>query len=157
MNKILLFIISIVICQFAGFIGSVFTVNSISTWYTTLVKPGFNPPNWLFGPVWTLLYLLMGISLYFVWQKGTADPHIKIALLMFAAQLVLNILWSILFFGMRSPMLGLIEIALLWVFILLTITNFYHISKPASYLLIPYILWVSFAAVLNLSIFLLNR
>ena len=157
MNKTLLLIISIVICQFAGLIGSVFTVRSISTWYTALVKPAFNPPNWLFGPVWTLLYLLMGISLYLVWQKGTSDVHVKIALLIFAVQLVLNILWSILFFGMQSPMLGLIEIVLLWVFILLTITNFYHISKPASYLLIPYILWVSFAAVLNLSIFLLNR
>jgi benzodiazapine receptor len=157
MNKTLLFIISIIICQFAAFIGSVFTVNSVSTWYTTLAKPSFNPPNWLFGPVWTLLYLLMGISLYLVWQKGTADPHIKIALLMFAAQLVLNILWSILFFGMRSPMLGLIEIALLWVFILLTITHFYPISKTAAYLLIPYILWVTFAAILNLSIFILNK
>jgi tryptophan-rich sensory protein len=99
----------------------------------------------------------MGISLYLVWQKGIADPHVKIALLIFAVQLVLNIMWSILFFGMQSPMLALIEIVLLWVFILLTITHFYPISRTAAYLLIPYILWVSFAAILNFSIFMLNK
>jgi tryptophan-rich sensory protein len=99
----------------------------------------------------------MGISLYLVWQKGFDNPQVKIALLIFAAQLVLNILWSILFFGLKSPLLAFIEIIFLWIFILLTIINFYPISRPASYLLIPYILWVSFAAILNFSIFMLNK
>jgi benzodiazapine receptor len=156
MNKILLLVICIIICLAAGFIGSLFTTTGPGSWYSNIQKPSFNPPGWIFGPVWTLLYILMGISLYLIWQKGIADPHIKIALLIFAVQLVLNILWSILFFGMRSPMLGLIGITLLWVFILLTIINFYPVSKPASFILIPYILWVSFAAVLNFAIFRLN-
>lgn len=157
MNKTLLLVISIIICLAAGFIGSLFTTTGPDSWYSNINKPSFNPPGWIFGPVWTLLYILMGISLYLVWQKGIADPHVKIALLIFAVQLVLNIMWSILFFGMQSPMLALIEIVLLWVFILLTITHFYPISRTAAYLLIPYILWVSFAAILNFSIFMLNK
>lgn len=157
MNKILLLVISIIVCLAAGFIGSFFTSSSIGSWYSTISKPGFNPPGWIFGPVWTVLYILMGISLYLVLQKGLPDTHVKIAILIFAVQLVLNILWSILFFGMQSPMLAFIEIILLWVFILLTITHFYALSKPAAYLLIPYILWVSFAAILNFSIYMLNK
>jgi tryptophan-rich sensory protein len=157
MNKIVLLIVSIVICQVAGFIGSIFTTRTIPTWYASLIKPVFNPPNWIFGPVWTALFFLMGVSLYLVWQKGFDNPQVKIALLIFAFQLVLNIIWSILFFGLRSPLLAFIEIIVLWIFILLTIICFYPISKPASYLLIPYILWVTFASVLNFAIFLLNK
>ena len=157
MNKTLLLIISVVICQLAGIIGSFFTFNSVKTWYLTLNKPVFNPPSWVFGPVWTILFLLMGISLFLAWSKGFDNSQVKIALLIFAAQLILNVLWSILFFGLKSPLFAFIEIVILWVFILLTIIYFYPISKPASFLLIPYILWVTFASVLNFAIFLLNR
>lgn len=149
-------VMSIVICQLAGFIGSFFTVSSLSTWYVTLNKPFFNPPSWLFGPVWISLYFLMGISLYLIWNKGIESKPSKIALSVFALQLVLNSLWSILFFGLKSPLFAFIEIIILWIAILSTIIYFYKISKVASYLLIPYILWVSFAAVLNFSIYYLN-
>jgi len=144
---------SIIICLSAGFIGSFFTRNSISTWYTTIAKPAFNPPNWVFGPVWTILFILMGISLYLVWTSG---KDIQAAVAVFAVQLVLNLAWSIIFFGLKSPMWAFGEILFLWVFIILTIIRFYPISKAASYLLVPYILWVSFAAILNFSIWMKN-
>jgi benzodiazapine receptor len=149
-------VVSIVICQLAGLIGSVFTRNSVPTWYTTINKPPFTPPNWLFAPVWTILFVLMGVSAFSVWRKGLSDRKIRIALSIFGAQLILNILWSVAFFGLRSPLAGLIVIAILWAAILLTILNFLKISPTAGILLIPYILWVSFAAILNTSIFALN-
>jgi translocator protein len=149
-------VFSIVICQLAGFIGSFFTVSSVSTWYLTLNKPFFNPPGWLFGPVWIILYFLMGISLYIVWNKGIKSSKSKIALSVFGLQLILNSLWSILFFGLKSPLLAFVEIIILWIAILSTLIYFHRISKIASYLLIPYILWVSFAAILNFSIYYLN-
>lgn len=148
--------ISILICQSAGFIGSFFTVSSVSTWYLTISKPFFNPPSWLFGPVWISLYLLMGISLYLIWNKEINNKQSKIAVKVFGLQLVLNSLWSIIFFGLRNPLFAFIEIILLWITIIFTIKYFYKISKKASYLLIPYILWVSFAAILNFSIYYLN-
>lgn len=147
---------SIIICLMAGFIGSVFTIDSIQTWYPGIEKPFFNPPNWVFGPVWTTLFVLMGISLYLVWSRGIKTNDAKIALTLFSAQLALNVLWSIIFFSMKSPLYAFIEIIILWTAILFTIINFYKISKTAGYLLVPYIMWVSFAAVLNLSIVLLN-
>jgi len=146
----------IIICQLAGFIGSLFTTPAIPTWYKTLTKPSFNPPNSIFSPVWITLFLLMGISLFLVWQKNHKDRKVKIALLFFAVQLVLNILWSILFFGLKSPLGAFIEIIILWFAILLTIIKFFKVSKPAGLLLLPYILWVSFAALLNFSIWNLN-
>ena len=149
-------IFSILLCLLAGAIGSIFTVSSIPTWYAVLKKPFFNPPNWIFGPVWTVLYILMGISLYLVWKKGIKTEESKVALILFGFQLVINALWSIIFFGLRMPSYALIGIIILWVAILFTIIKFYNISKPAAYLLIPYILWVSFASVLNLYIWLLN-
>lgn len=146
---------SIIICQLAGIIGAVFTTSSISGWYAGLNKPFFNPPNWLFGPVWTLLYLLMGISLYLIWnQKNGAG--IKTALIFFAIQLGLNTLWSIIFFGMHLPLVAFLEILILLLFIALTITKFFPISKISAYLLIPYLLWVSFASLLNFYIVKLN-
>ena len=154
--KILKLIASILICQGVGSIGALFTSPAISTWYTTIQKPSFNPPNWIFAPVWTLLFLMMGISLYFVWSKGWEDKKIKIAVFIFSAQIALNIFWSLLFFGLQSPFYAFIEIIILWLAILLTIISFYKISKIAAYLLLPYILWVSFAAVLNFSILILN-
>lgn len=147
--KWLRLVIAIVVCQLAGVVGSLFTAPSIPTWYASLVKPSFNPPNWIFSPVWITLFLLMGISLYLIWSD-------KKAITVFSAQLFLNALWSFLFFGLHSPLLAFIEIILLWLAILATIVVSCRVSKPAAYLLIPYILWVSFAAVLNYSIMILN-
>jgi benzodiazapine receptor len=148
-------IIAIFVCQLAGIIGSVFTTSAIPEWYSTLVKPEFTPPSWLFAPVWITLYTLMGISLYLVWgrkDKKDATP----ALLVFFAQLVLNAVWSIVFFGLQSPFYAFIIIIFLWVLIAGSIYFFYPISKTAAYLMIPYILWVSFAALLNYFIWILN-
>ena len=150
-------IFSIFICLFAGFIGSYFTTPAIPTWFATLQKPSFAPPNWVFAPVWTSLYIMMGISLFLVWQKGREDKPVKAAIYLFAGQLVLNALWSFVFFGLRSPLLGLIEIIILWIAILATIMSFMKVSRTAAYLLIPYFLWVSFASIVNFSIWSLNR
>jgi len=155
-TEILKLVVSVLICQFAGFIGSFFTTPSIPTWYATLNKPFFTPPSWLFAPVWITLYTLMGISAFLVWRKGMSDQHVRAALITFAAQLILNVLWSAVFFGLRSLLAGLIVIAILWVAILLTILNSHKISTTAGLLLIPYILWVSIAAALNFSVLILN-
>ncbi len=147
---------AIAVCQLAGIIGSVFTVSSIPTWYAGLEKPFFAPPNWLFAPVWLSLYTLMGVSLYLVWSRGVDDRSVRAALSVFGIQLVLNALWSVLFFGLRSPLLGLIEIAALWIAIVATIVLFYRVSRAAGLLLVPYIAWVTIAAVLNGLIWSLN-
>jgi len=147
---------AILFCQAAGLIGSIFTVQGVNTWYLTLNKPSFNPPSWVFGPVWTTLFLFMGISLYIVWNRSKNQESRKIAIIFFIIQWVLNILWSLFFFALQNPFLALIEIIILWIFILLTIIYFYKISKWSAYLLIPYILWVSFAAFLNYNLFILN-
>jgi len=154
--NILRLIVSILICQLAGFIGSIFTTPAIPTWYESLKKPFFNPPNWIFGPVWVSLYLLMGISLFVIWQRRANNLQSKRGLILFFAQLILNAFWSVAFFGLKSPFSGFIIIVLLWVAIFLTIQNFLKISKIAALLLLPYILWVSFAAVLNFSLWILN-
>ena len=149
-------VVAIVICQGAGLIGSVATFPSIPTWYASLDKPPFNPPNWIFGPVWTTLYTLMGIAAFLVWRKGIRNREVKIALGIFVVQLVLNTLWSVIFFGLNSLAGGLVVIVVLWIAILLSIITFYRISKVAGVLLIPYILWVSFATILNFSLWQLN-
>ncbi len=149
-------VIAVVVTQLAGIIGSLFTFSAIPTWYATLTKPELNPPSWIFGPVWTTLYLLMGVSVFLVWQKGWARKDVKIALSVYGVQLLLNALWSIVFFGMQNPGLALVNIALLFVSIVATMVLFYKISRPAMYLLIPYILWVSFASYLNYAIYALN-
>ena len=154
MNKIWKFVLSILISFLAGGIGSIFTTPAIRDWYPTLVKPSFNPPNWLFGPAWTLLYLLMGIALYLVWTSVKENK--KSAYIFFFTQLFLNALWSIIFFGAHQTGWAFFEIVLLWLAILAAIFAFYRISKPAAYLLIPYILWVTFAAILNFAIWRLN-
>jgi len=155
-NNIAKLVIAIIICQMAGVIGSIFTSPSIPTWYATIQKPSFTPPGWLIGSVWIILYTLMGISLYLVWVKGLRNKRVKESLLIFGIQLILNALWSILFFGLKSPLSAFIEIIILWFAILISIIKFHKISEKAGLLLIPYILWVSFAAFLNLSIYLLN-
>jgi tryptophan-rich sensory protein len=149
-------IIAIVVSEFAGIIGSVFTASSIPGWYAGIMKPDLNPPAWVFGPVWTTLFALMGIAAFLVWKKGLDRRDVKIALGIFMGQLVLNTLWSIIFFGFKSPGVAFVEIIFLWLAILATIIAFAKISKPAAWLLVPYILWVSFAAYLNYSIYALN-
>lgn len=153
-NNIYKLILAIAICQLAGIIGALFTSPAIKTWYSTLVLPVLNPPSWIFGPVWTLLYLLMGIAAYLVWQQGKKKRSIPIKV--FALQLFLNSIWSILFFGLQKPGLALIDILTLLISIVWTMVLFFKISKPAAYLLVPYILWVSFATYLNYSIWILN-
>jgi len=147
---------SILLCQLAGFLGSLFTTPAIPTWYQTLNKPFFTPPNWIFSPVWIGLFILMGVSLFLVWRRSD-HPQFKPALIFFFVQLILNTLWSIAFFGLKSPLLGLVDIILLWIAILLTILNFFKVSKWAGALLLPYLIWVSFAALLNVSLWVLNR
>ena len=156
MKYIYRLIISMVICLGAGLIGSIFTAPSIPTWYAALQKPPFTPPNWLFAPAWITLYLLMGISASLVWQRGLDNRQNRMALISFLVQLVLNVLWSIVFFGFESPLSGIVVIALLWVAILITMLKFMQISTLAGFILIPYIGWVTFAAILNVSIFILN-
>jgi benzodiazapine receptor len=150
-------VVSIIASLAAGAIGSIFTRQAIPTWYATLEKPAFNPPNWLFAPVWTILYIMMGVAAFLVWRKGLENRQVRIALIVFLVQLVLNALWSVVFFGLESPLYGVVVIAVLWVAILFTVLKFYRISLAASVLMWPYLLWVTFAAVLNVSIWLLNR
>ena len=120
-----------------------------------LKKPSFNPPNWVFAPVWILLFVLIGLSFYFVWIKNF-EKHVKTALLVYLIQLFLNLMWPLLFFGLQSPLMALIEIFILWLVIFANIIVFHRISKKAGFLLIPYLLWVAFAMILNLNIFILN-
>ena len=146
----------VVLCELAGVIGSIFTISSIPTWYAVLRKPWFTPPNWLFGPIWLTLYFLMGISLYLVFESKRNKAKEKPALWAFGIQLFLNVLWSVLFFGMHYLLYGFIEIVLLWISIAVTIILFFKVSKVAAYLLLPYILWVTIAASLNYYVFILN-
>lgn len=146
--------VSILLTQGAGGIGAIATMPKITGWYSTLVKPRFNPPNWLFGPVWTLLFLMMGAAFYLVWMKKEKNRK---AIIIFAGQLFLNVLWSFLFFGAESPGLAFVEIIVLWIAIAATILTFERVSRAAAWLLIPYLFWVSFASVLNAAIFQLNR
>ena len=156
MKNSLKLIIAILVSELAGIIGSVFTFSAIPNWYATLARPALNPPAWIFGPVWTTLYLLMGISAFLIWKKGLGRRDVKIALSIFIGQLILNTLWSIIFFGLESPGGALIEIVFLWCAILATIITFSRISRLAGWLLAPYILWVSFAGYLNYAIWALN-
>jgi translocator protein len=149
-------ILAIAICQLAGALGSVFTSSSVSTWYPTLIKPFFVPPGSVIGGVWIVLFTLMGISLFLVWRDGKKGADWKIALGVFAAQLVVNVIWSWAFFGLQSSLAGIVVIAVLWLLILQAIVRFWPISKNAAWLLVPYILWVSFAAFLNYTIWQLN-
>jgi len=155
MNKYFKLIISLTAVYTTAFFGSYFTLPSIGSWYLNLNKPLFNPPNWIFGPVWSILYLMIAISFYLVWKKKTLS-RIRKSFQLFLLQLVLNFMWSLLFFGLHQPLLAFVDIILLWIFILLMIMEFKNESKLASYLLIPYLFWVTFASILNLSIVLLN-
>ena len=155
-------VVAIAVSEAAGVVGAFFTTPAVqSSWYAGIVKPTLNPPAWVFGPVWMILYALMGVSAWLVWKQwDNGSPstklRVKIALAIFIGQLVLNTLWSIIFFGLHSPGGALIEIVFLWLAILATIVAFYKASPPAAWLLVPYILWVSFASYLNYSIWMLN-
>jgi tryptophan-rich sensory protein len=152
----LILIGAVLLCNCAGLLGTLVTTTGPGSWYESLVKPSFNPPSWLFGPVWTLLYILMGISLFLVIMEGRKGRDVRIPLVLFAIQLILNTLWSFAFFGLESPISGLLVILLLLAFIVATIVAFYPVRKAAAWLLIPYFLWVSFATVLNYALYTLN-
>lgn len=156
MPSLIALVISVMISLGAGAVGSLFTTPQIGGWYATLVKPALNPPAWVFGPVWTTLFVLMGVAAFLVWSKGVGRKEVRSALVLFVIQLVLNTLWSVIFFGMQSPQGALVDILFLWVAILATMAAFAKISKAAAWLLVPYIAWVSFAAYLNFSIYALN-
>jgi len=154
MPKFLKLVLSILLCQGAGIIGSFFTVTSIPTWYATLNKPFFNPPNWLFAPVWTILYALMGIYLYLIWTSNKKEAG-KLKRF-FLIHLLLNSLWSIVFFGLKSPFGALFIILILVFMIAYLIIKGFKINRYAPYLLMPYLTWVSFATILNAAIWVLN-
>jgi translocator protein len=149
-------IASIALCEGAGGIGSIFTVNSIPTWYAMLEKPPFTPPNSVFGPVWITLYLLMGISVFLLWRRGVKEPGVMPAFIVFWVQLAVNVLWSVVFFGFQSIVGGVALVAALWLLILLTIILSFRVSKLAASMLIPYVAWVSVATYLNIGIWMLN-
>ena len=149
-------ITSFIVTFAAAALGSYFTFPSVSTWYASLNKPFFNPPNWVFGPVWTLLYILMALALYLVWKKEAPRPEKTKATILYVMQLALNALWSVIFFGMREPTLAFAEIIMLGFAVILTARSFSKIATVSGRLFIPYIAWVVFAAALNLGIVVLN-
>jgi translocator protein len=158
LNKTIKIIVLVITCLVVGFLSGQVTRDAITTWYPTIIKPSFNPPNWLFGPVWSLLYAMMGVAAGLVWAKIDRNQEVvKKALLFFGIQLALNTLWSYLFFGLHNPFLAFIEIILLWLMIYETYSQFKKIDKIAGYLLLPYLAWVGFASILNGSIWWLNR
>ena len=152
---ILKLFVSLLIPQLIGGLGALVTTPNISTWYASLNKPFFNPPSWLFGPVWTLLFLAMGIALYQIWTKKKSLLHKSLH--WFWAQLLLNLVWSFLFFGLKNPLFSFTEIIFLWFAIYKTIQTFYKINRPSGLILVPYLAWVSFASLLNIAIFWLNK
>lgn len=157
MQKISRIVLVVVTCMAIGYLSGMITRESITTWYPTLEKPVFNPPNWIFAPVWTLLYIMMGVAAGLVWTGNLDEQTTKKALGFFAIQFGLNALWSYLFFGLHNPFLALIEIILLWLLILETYNLFKKIDKTAGLLLLPYLAWVSFAIILNACIWWLNK
>ena len=158
MNKITRILSVVVTCLVIGYFSGIITRSAITDWYPTLVKPSFNPPNWIFAPVWSLLYVMMGVAAGLVWNRLEFEKEaVKKALIFFAIQLGLNALWSYLFFGLHNPMLAGLEIIVLWLMIYETYVQFGKINKIAGYLFLPYLAWVSFAAVLNASIWWLNK
>lgn len=154
-NNILPLVLSILIAQTAGIIGSFFTVSSVGSWYKTLAKPSWNPPSWVFGPVWITLYTLMGLAAFFIW-KNRKHPYAKKALLFYGIQLVLNAWWSILFFGLKNPGIALIDIIILLVMMIITTLYFWKVERKAAWMMLPYIAWVGFATVLNFTLWQMN-
>jgi len=156
MNNTFKLIIAIIIPVAVGAISGFFTATGVESWYQTINKPSWNPPGWIFGPVWTTLYVMMGIALFLVWKSDSSDVLKKTAIALFAIQLILNFFWSFIFFDQQQIGWALVEIIVMWFFILLTIFAFGNVSKLAAWLLVPYISWVSFATILNYTIWKLN-
>jgi benzodiazapine receptor len=155
-KKVFLFVIALGICLIAGYIGSYYTTPEIPTWYASLQKPDLTPPSWVFAPVWTVLYIFMGISLYWILESGVKSQEAKLGMILFIFQLVLNVGWSFFFFGLHSTFFSFLVIVMLWAVLLCTIVQVFRFSIPAATILIPYIGWVSFAAYLNYAILILN-
>lgn len=149
--------LSLGVTLLVGFVGSVVTMPAINSWYAEIQKPAFTPPNSIFGPVWTFLYVLMGLAVFLVWKRGWSSLMVKVGVYLFTLQLVLNFLWSYIFFGMKNLGLATLEIGLLWVSIVLCIISFYRVYKPAGLMMIPYLMWVSFAGLLTFSVWQLNN
>lgn len=146
----------IILCEALGSLGTLATSKEINTWYALLAKSSFNPPNWLFGPAWGILFALMGIALYVVWQQKKSAKRTQ-ALWLFWVQFVFNIAWSFIFFGQHAVLAGLYEIIVMWVAIVLTIVAFARVSKSAAWVMLPYLAWVTFATILNYSVWVLNK
>jgi len=149
-------IISLILPQLAGLVGSFFTTSAIPTWYATLQKPSFSPPNWIFGPVWISLYILMGISIYLIWQRIEENKKARGVMWLFWIHLFFNAIWSIIFFGLHNSGLAFINIIIIWILIIVLMFKFWPINRWSTYLLIPYLFWVSFASALNYFIWYLN-
>lgn len=151
-----MFLICVLGSQAAGLVGSLFTASAIPTWYATLIKPEIAPPNWIFAPVWTTLFLFMGIAAFLVWRAGFWRKDVRVGMILFAIQLTVNVSWSLFFFGLKSPGFALLSIAALWLLIAATMFFFARVSRAAALLLLPYLAWVSFASYLNYLIWTLN-
>lgn len=154
-KKIITLLLCIVIPLAIGFVSGIISAAGVTDWYMNVQKPSFNPPSWVFGPVWTVLYILMGISIYLTLQQPASKLR-NTALVLQTVQLSLNFWWSIIFFAMENPALALLEIILLWLSILVLIIVTWRVKRVAAYLLLPYLAWVNFAAILNASIWILN-
>lgn len=154
-NDVIGLIVAVVACFAAAGLGGLVTTPQIPNWYADLAKPGWTPPGWIFGPVWTVLYLMMAVAAWLVW-RANSPRAVRLPLIVFGVQLTLNCLWSVLFFGLQNPAAAAVEIVLLWVSIVATLILFWFRSRWAAALLVPYLLWVSFAAVLNIAIWRLN-
>ncbi len=155
-RKALRLMFAVALCEIAGLVGAFYTSQAIPTWYAGLIKSELTPPSWIFAPVWTTLFALMGIAVFIIWHKGPRRTDVRVAVVFFAMQLILNVAWSYIFFGMHAPGKALIDILLLWSMIMLTTLTFHPISKIAAWLMVPYLLWVTFAAYLNLTVWLFN-
>jgi tryptophan-rich sensory protein len=149
-------VLAVLASEVIGGLGNLLSLDGVTTWYPTLTTPPFNPPGWVFGPVWVTLFALMGVAAWLVWRAGLDDRGVRVALALFGVQFALNVAWSGAFFGLRSPLAGLVVIAALWLAIVATIRAFDRVDRRAALLLVPYLLWVSFAAVLNFELWRLN-
>lgn len=157
MNAVVALVLAVVVPEAVGALSGVVTARSVRTWYVGIAKPGFTPPSWVFAPVWTSLYLLMGVASWLVWRQGGQRPEVRVALLVYGVHLVLNGAWSLVFFGAKRPGWALAEILVLDVSVVLTALLFLRISRLAGGLMVPYVLWVAFATALNGGIWWLNR